>query len=166
MTSRFDNTGFARTLPTYVRPRRLIEGPVYCLDSRIPPTARYVNYSAAVACGALNLADGVRLVKQRAEMMVKLYPRGYGLAAGTIGEAEKLTLKELLRAGPTEHGFHESRRKFTFERVPGDVQASELVILRRLWNATGAALLWGVSAAFRQYASRTPRPAFVKSLDR
>jgi malonate decarboxylase epsilon subunit len=38
-------------------------------------------YSAAVAGGALNLADGVRLVKQRAEMMVKLYPKGYGLAA-------------------------------------------------------------------------------------
>jgi malonate decarboxylase epsilon subunit len=38
-------------------------------------------YSAAVACGALNLADGVRLVKRRAEMMVELYPKGYGLAA-------------------------------------------------------------------------------------
>jgi malonate decarboxylase epsilon subunit len=38
-------------------------------------------YAAAVACGALNLADAVHLVKQRAEMMVKLYPKGYGLAA-------------------------------------------------------------------------------------
>jgi malonate decarboxylase epsilon subunit len=38
-------------------------------------------FSAAVACGALNLADAVELVKQRAEMMVKLYPKGYGLAA-------------------------------------------------------------------------------------
>ena len=38
-------------------------------------------YSAAVACGALNLADGVQLVKRRAEMMVELYPKGYGLAA-------------------------------------------------------------------------------------
>ena len=38
-------------------------------------------YSAAVACGALNLADGLHLVRQRAEMMEKLYPKGYGLAA-------------------------------------------------------------------------------------
>src|SRR5580658_2885266 len=38
-------------------------------------------YSAAVACGALNLADGLHLVRQRAEMMERLYPEGYGLAA-------------------------------------------------------------------------------------
>jgi malonate decarboxylase epsilon subunit len=38
-------------------------------------------FSAAVACGTLNLADAVQLVKQRAEMMAKFYPRGYGLAA-------------------------------------------------------------------------------------
>lgn len=38
-------------------------------------------FSAAVACGTLNLADAVQLVKQRAEMMAKLYPKGYGLAA-------------------------------------------------------------------------------------
>ena len=38
-------------------------------------------FSAAVACGTLNLADAVQLVRQRAELMVKLYPRGYGLAA-------------------------------------------------------------------------------------
>ncbi len=38
-------------------------------------------YSAAVLCGSLNLADAVQLVKQRAEMMAKLYPEGYGLAA-------------------------------------------------------------------------------------
>jgi len=38
-------------------------------------------YSAAVACGALNLADGLHLVRQRAEMMERLYPKGYGLAA-------------------------------------------------------------------------------------
>ena len=38
-------------------------------------------FSAAIVAGVLNLADGVRLVKQRAEMMVELYPSGYGLAA-------------------------------------------------------------------------------------
>jgi malonate decarboxylase epsilon subunit len=38
-------------------------------------------FAAAVVAGVLNLADGVRLVKQRAEMMVELYPSGYGLAA-------------------------------------------------------------------------------------
>ena len=38
-------------------------------------------YSAAVLCGSLNLADAVQLVIQRAEMMAKLYPKGYGLAA-------------------------------------------------------------------------------------
>jgi malonate decarboxylase epsilon subunit len=38
-------------------------------------------FSSAIVAGVLNLADGVRLVKQRAEMMVELYPTGYGLAA-------------------------------------------------------------------------------------
>jgi malonate decarboxylase epsilon subunit len=38
-------------------------------------------FAAAVAAGVLKLADGVRLVKERAEDMVKLYPQGYGLAA-------------------------------------------------------------------------------------
>jgi malonate decarboxylase epsilon subunit len=38
-------------------------------------------FAAAVVAGVLNLADGVRLVKQRGEMMVELYPNGYGLAA-------------------------------------------------------------------------------------
>jgi malonate decarboxylase epsilon subunit len=38
-------------------------------------------FSAAIVAGVLNLADGVRLVKQRAEMMVELFPSGYGLAA-------------------------------------------------------------------------------------
>jgi len=38
-------------------------------------------FAAAVAANVLNLADGVRLVKERGEGMVKLYPQGYGLAA-------------------------------------------------------------------------------------
>jgi malonate decarboxylase epsilon subunit len=37
-------------------------------------------FSAAVAAGVLTLADGVRLVRQRAEMMAELYPKGYGLS--------------------------------------------------------------------------------------
>jgi malonate decarboxylase epsilon subunit len=38
-------------------------------------------YPAAVASGALTLADAVRLIRERAEMMVKLFPTGYGLSA-------------------------------------------------------------------------------------
>jgi malonate decarboxylase epsilon subunit len=38
-------------------------------------------FAAAVAANVLNLVDGVRLVKERGEDMVKLYPQGYGLAA-------------------------------------------------------------------------------------
>jgi malonate decarboxylase epsilon subunit len=38
-------------------------------------------FAAAVAAGVLDLGDGVRLVKERAEGMAKLYPRGYGLSA-------------------------------------------------------------------------------------
>jgi malonate decarboxylase epsilon subunit len=38
-------------------------------------------FAAAVAADVLNLADGARLVKERGEDMVKLYPKGYGLAA-------------------------------------------------------------------------------------
>jgi len=45
-------------------------------------------FAAAVVAGVLNLADGVRLMKQRAERMVELYPKGYGLAA-IVGLTEK-----------------------------------------------------------------------------
>ena len=45
-------------------------------------------FSAAIAAGVLDLADGVRLIKQRGEMMVELYPHGYGLAA-IVGLTEK-----------------------------------------------------------------------------
>jgi malonate decarboxylase epsilon subunit len=45
-------------------------------------------FAAAVAAGVLNLADGVRLMKQRAEMMVEVSPKGYGLAA-IVGLTEK-----------------------------------------------------------------------------
>ena len=38
-------------------------------------------FAAAVAADVLSLADGARVVKERAEDMVKLYPQGYGLAA-------------------------------------------------------------------------------------
>jgi malonate decarboxylase epsilon subunit len=45
-------------------------------------------FAAAVVAGVLNLADGVRLMKQRAERMVELYPQSYGLAA-IVGLTEK-----------------------------------------------------------------------------
>jgi malonate decarboxylase epsilon subunit len=45
-------------------------------------------FAAAVAANVLNLADGVRLVKERGEDMVKLYPQGYGLAA-IVGLTER-----------------------------------------------------------------------------
>ena len=38
-------------------------------------------FAAATLCGVVSLSDAVRLVRQRAEMMVQLYPAGYGLAA-------------------------------------------------------------------------------------
>ena len=57
-------------------------------------------FAAAVAAGALDLDDGVRLVKQRAEGMVKLYPRGYGLAA-IVGLTEK-QVSTLVEAAYTE----------------------------------------------------------------
>src|SRR6202789_3213846 len=38
-------------------------------------------FAAATLCGVVSLSDAVRLVRQRAEMMVRLYPTGYGLAA-------------------------------------------------------------------------------------
>ena len=38
-------------------------------------------FAAATLCGVISLSDAVHLVRQRAEMMVHLYPTGYGLAA-------------------------------------------------------------------------------------
>jgi malonate decarboxylase epsilon subunit len=40
-------------------------------------------FSAAIACGALALADGLPLVRLRGELMEQAYPQGYGLAAIT-----------------------------------------------------------------------------------
>ena len=45
-------------------------------------------FAAAVAANVLSLADGARLVKERGEDMVKLYPQGYGLAA-IVGLTER-----------------------------------------------------------------------------
>jgi malonate decarboxylase epsilon subunit len=45
-------------------------------------------FAAAVLSGVISLSDSVHLVQQRAEMMVKLYPKGYGLAA-IVGLTEK-----------------------------------------------------------------------------
>jgi malonate decarboxylase epsilon subunit len=44
-------------------------------------------FAAAVAAGALAFKDGLSLVKSRAELMEKTYPKGYGLAA-VIGLSE------------------------------------------------------------------------------
>jgi malonate decarboxylase epsilon subunit len=38
-------------------------------------------YPAAVGCGAIAFADALRMVKMRAELMERAYPRGYGLSA-------------------------------------------------------------------------------------
>jgi len=38
-------------------------------------------YAAAVGCGAVSYADALRMVKMRAELMERAYPRGYGLSA-------------------------------------------------------------------------------------
>ena len=45
-------------------------------------------FAAAVESGTICLSDGVHLVRQRAEMMMKLYPKGYGLAA-IVGLTER-----------------------------------------------------------------------------
>jgi malonate decarboxylase epsilon subunit len=57
-------------------------------------------FAAAVVAGVLDLGDGVRLVKERAEGMVELYPRGYGLAA-IIGLTETQVCT-LVKNGYTE----------------------------------------------------------------
>jgi malonate decarboxylase epsilon subunit len=54
-------------------------------------------FCAAVACGTLNLADAVQLVRQRGEMMVELYPKGYSLAA-IIGLNERQVSKIVQQA--------------------------------------------------------------------
>ena len=55
------------------------------MDSGLEPAAvaglSVGAYAAAVAAGALLLADATRLVQSRAEQMEQMYPTGYGLAA-------------------------------------------------------------------------------------
>jgi malonate decarboxylase epsilon subunit len=54
-------------------------------------------FAAAVLCGVVSLSDAVRLVRQRAEMMVQLYPAGYGLAA-IVGLSETEVSKLVAQA--------------------------------------------------------------------
>jgi malonate decarboxylase epsilon subunit len=50
-------------------------------------------FAAAVHCGVLSFPAALRLVEQRAEMMVSLYPTGYGLTAiAGLTEAQVLAL--------------------------------------------------------------------------
>jgi malonate decarboxylase epsilon subunit len=55
-------------------------------------------FSAAVVSGALRFTDGIRLIRQRAEMMAGLYPQGYGLSI-VIGLTEAQALDIVKHAG-------------------------------------------------------------------
>jgi malonate decarboxylase epsilon subunit len=57
-------------------------------------------FAAATLCGVISLSDAVRLVRQRAEMMVRLYPSGYGLAA-IVGLSE-IQVSRLVEEAHTE----------------------------------------------------------------
>jgi malonate decarboxylase epsilon subunit len=59
-------------------------------------------FAAAVHCGALSFPDALRLVAQRAEMMVGLYPTGYGLAA-IVGLTEAQVAKLVEEARTIEN---------------------------------------------------------------
>ena len=57
-------------------------------------------FGAAVHCGVISLADSVRLVRQRAEGMLALYPESYSLAA-IVGLTEQQVSK-LIAAAHTD----------------------------------------------------------------
>ena len=57
-------------------------------------------FAAAALCGVVSLSDAVRLVRQRAEMMVQLYPAGYRLAA-IVGLSE-IQVSKLVEEAYTE----------------------------------------------------------------
>jgi malonate decarboxylase epsilon subunit len=57
-------------------------------------------FAAAALCDVIGLSDAVRLVQQRAEMMVQLYPTGYGLAA-IVGLSE-IQVSKLVEQAYTE----------------------------------------------------------------
>ena len=57
-------------------------------------------FAAATLSGVISLSDAVRLVRQRAEMMVQLYPTGYGLAA-IVGLSE-IQVSKLVEEAYTE----------------------------------------------------------------
>ena len=55
-------------------------------------------YAAAVGCGAISFADALRMVRQRAWLMERAYPSGYGLSAiEGLSEAQVETLIETTR---------------------------------------------------------------------
>jgi malonate decarboxylase epsilon subunit len=58
-------------------------------------------FAAAVHCGVLCFSDAIRLVEQRARMMVSLYPTGYGLAA-IVGLTEAQVTALVDRAHTTD----------------------------------------------------------------
>lgn len=55
-------------------------------------------FAAAVVSGVLRFTDGLRLIRQRAEMMAGLYPRGYGLSV-LIGLTEGQVAEIVEEAG-------------------------------------------------------------------
>ena len=59
-------------------------------------------FSAAVVAGVLSLADAVRLVRQRAELMAELYPKGYGISVIVgLNEGQVSLLVQAAHSGQT-----------------------------------------------------------------
>ncbi len=108
-------------------------------------------FAAAVVAGVLNLADGVRLLKLRAERMVELYPEGYGLAA-IVG------LRENELATLVEEAYTEQNPVYV-----GNINAPRQIVIvvpMKVWTK-----YWKLpesAAPVKQYDSLCPNPHTVR----
>ncbi len=62
-------------------------------------------YSALVACGALSLTDGVRLVRERGRLMQSTVPPGKGKMAALLGLSDELTVSLCKEASHSEESL-------------------------------------------------------------
>jgi malonate decarboxylase epsilon subunit len=98
-------------------------------------------FAAAVHAGVLNLADCVRLVRQRAELMEKNSPDGYGLVA-IVGLREEQVVTLIHEANTADNPVY-----------LGNVNAPEQIVISGSWNGmqkvSNAALKAGARKAQR-----------------
>ena len=96
-------------------------------------------YAAAVSCGAVRLADALKMVRRRAELMEAAYPCGYGLAA--ISGLTEHQLEQLA----ARHADEQQQRVYI-----GNVNAPRQIVIAGANDALDAFIARALAAGARK----------------